>query len=265
MPFKPLDVYLTFDDLVPYKDLTFFPVKMRDYFVFGILSESLLLEKNSVPDPKVISMSYLEYLYSLHYEELKNDDNKDKGTILTKLDALLKLCLGKKDDVNFKIEWGTSNKEKPLFKIEDKTYNSEDFDKIKEIISEQNALELPDETIQKSVRDEIEKARRYKQRMNGYKMANLEDQIISLAIYAGWELDSVYNLSIRKFMRAIKRANHILYQNMYLQASLSGFVTFKDKSILSGWLSSSDEEDKYSDVKVSLEELQGKADFSSAK
>ena len=265
MPFKSLDIYLVFDDPIPYKDLIFFPVKMRDYYLFGVLSESLLLEKNSVPDPKVISMSYLEYLYSIYYKELQDESSKEKGTILTKLDVLLKLCLGKKDDTEFKIEWGTNNKEKPLFKIDDKTYNTEDFDKIKEIIAEQNELELPDETIQKSVRDEIEKARRYKQRINGSKMANLEDQIISLAVYTGWELDSIYNLSIRKFMRAIRRANHILYQNMYLQASLSGFVTFKDKSILSGWLSSSDEEDKFSDVKVNLEELQGKVDFSSAK
>ena len=256
MSISPIDMYVTFDEPVPYKDLEFFPVSMRDYFIFGYLSSCLLLEKDSVPDPKVISMTYLEYLFSI-----TDDDNK----LISKLDGLLRYVLGKKNDTDFKIIYKREENGRPLFIINNKEYNSDDFDKIRQIISEQNAINLPDESIQKSVRDAIEEARRYKEKLNNTKAAGLEDQMVALSVYTGWPLKDIYNLSIRKFVKAIKRANHLLYQKIYLQSSLSGFVTFKDKSILSGWLSDIDEKDRYDDVTIDLEVLKGKANFSNAK
>jgi hypothetical protein len=126
-------------------------------------------------------------------------------------------------------------------------------------------LELPDERIQKTVRDSLEEARRYKEKLLGNKVASLEEQMLALSIYSGWELEKIYNMTIRKFRRAIARANHMVYQQIYQTASMSGFVEFKDKSVLSGWLADIDNNDRYGDVKMSLEELQSKADFSAAK
>jgi hypothetical protein len=46
---------------------------------------------------------------------------------------------------------------------------------------------------------------------------------------------------------------------------MSGFVKFKDKSILQGWLTDLEVADKYADVKMSPDALAGKANFEEAK
>ena len=61
-----------------------YPAMMRDYLNFHFYASCLLLEKNSVPDPKVISMSYLEYLYSI---------SDDKNRMILLMDGLLRLVL----------------------------------------------------------------------------------------------------------------------------------------------------------------------------
>jgi len=112
----------------------------------------------------------------------------------------------------------------------------------------------------------LEEARQFKQKVSGSsKMAGLEEQIVALAIKTGWSIEDVYNMSIRKFFIALKRANHMIMSDIYLTASMSGFVTFKDKSVLKGWLADIDVEDKYGDVKMNPEALEGKASFRDAK
>jgi len=157
------------------------------------------------------------------------------------------------------IEWLRAN---TMYDIK---HCSEDFDEIRKIISEQNMIDLPDERIQKNVRDSLEEARRFKQKLNKNKVASFEEQMMALATYTGWSLDEIYNMTYRKFVLAIRRANQIIMSNIYLTASMSGFVSFKDKSVLKSWISDINEEDKYSDVKMSPEKLQSKANFEEAK
>ena len=52
----------TNDEPVNFKGLMIYPVKMRDYFKYNICSQVLDIDKNSIPDEKVISMSYLDFL-----------------------------------------------------------------------------------------------------------------------------------------------------------------------------------------------------------
>lgn len=257
MTFKPRDVFYVFDSPVKYKELTLYPVRMKDYYSFVFLSQCLMLEKTADPDPiKSISMTYLEYLFY-------KSDNENKLIYL--MDGLLRMVLGKQPDEKFEIKYRAGEDNRPVFEIEGNTYNSDDFAELRQIISEQNGLELPNEKIQKSVRDSLEEARRYKEKLRGTKMASLEDQMLALSIYSGWDLEKIYSLTIRKFKRALTRANHMLYQQVFLQAKYGGMVTFKDESFINGWLADIDEEDKYGDVTVNLEDLQSKVSMESAK
>lgn len=251
---SPRDRYYIYDSPVPHKSLLLYPVRMKDYLLFQTLVQCLMLEKNSIPDKKIIKMSYLEYMLSI--------DNEDNPYAML-FAGLLQLVLGKKDDVEFGISYGNLNN-KPTFEIDGQTYTSEDFDSLREIITEQNYVELVDETIQKSVRDKMEETRRYRQKINGDKVAGLEDQIVAVAVYTGWELEKIYELTIRKFMKALLRANQLIMSNIYLTASMSGFVEFKDKSVLKSWLTDLENDDKFKDT-VSVDELQSKVDFSAAK
>lgn len=226
------DMYHLFDSPIPYKELLIYPIKMRDYLIFHQLASCLMLEKNSIPDIKVIQMTYLQYMFSI--------SNKDDN-LISVFDALLRLVLNKRTE-KFKIEYSVDQKARPLFKIGKIVYNSEDFEQIRAIIVEQNGLILPDEKIQKEVRVKMDEARRFRQKVNKTKMTTLEEQILALSMYSGWEIEKVYDMTIRKFFMALKRANHMIMSNIYLTASMSGFVTFKDKSATRGWLADIDDE-----------------------
>lgn len=263
---NPRDIYYVYDDPVPFKnDLLIYPVSMRKYYDFFFYSQCLLLEKNSLKgDPilamKAINMSYLEYLFTTS----DNNANDSKNTAAL-FDGLLRLTLQLPEGTEIGIGYvGNSIDDRQIaFKIDEHFYSSDDFDLFRDIVSEQNELELPNENIQKDVRDSIEEARRYKAKMNNQKMAGLEDQIISVAIFSGWDLDKIYDLTIRKFLKTLKRADHMLHQKIYLASSLSGMVEFKDKSFIKSWLADIDERDDLSDT-VDLNKIQNKVNMSEA-
>ena len=57
------DFYLYYDKPIPYKELNIYPVKMDKYLDFHFYVNCLLLDKNSTPNPEVITMTYLQFLY----------------------------------------------------------------------------------------------------------------------------------------------------------------------------------------------------------
>ncbi len=67
--------YTTFDSPIPYKSLLIYPATMRDYFEFMASSPVLLMDIYSVPDPNILSMKYLEYLF--HIKEYDEETKKD--------------------------------------------------------------------------------------------------------------------------------------------------------------------------------------------
>lgn len=90
---------------------------------------------------------------------------------------------------------------KPVFIIGEQEYDADDFIEIKKIIAEQNEIDLIDTDISKEVRDSFEKARQYKQRISGGKVAFLEDYIVGISAATGWALDYIYSMPVRKFRK----------------------------------------------------------------
>lgn len=233
MALSKYDIYYYYDSPVPYRNLLIYPATMRDYFKFQTCGQCLLVDKNSVPDPKIISMSYLEYLF---YETLKD---KSTNPYLLYFRELLRIVLRKKDDdpvfnIGYKDELKRKN---PFFVIDDQEFNSDDFEEIKHIICEYNELEIPDDTISKEVRDKMDEALRLKQKESGNKSATLEELMICATIETPYRLEDIYGLSIRKFNKLLERINKKIDYQILTTASMSGFVEFKDKSILKHWMS----------------------------
>ena len=257
------------DEPVPYKNIKLYPVKVKDYDTFYRCIQSLTLEKNSIPDKKILKMSYLEYLYHLHIE------NKEIDYLLL-LDYLLKLCI-KDDEVRINYYFDRITK-KPVLKIghrildangkeipneygieiDGEEFNATDFDEIRIIICNQNLVELVDETIQKEVRDKMEEARRIKAGLNGNKPASFEDTILCLVASTNMSLDQVYELSLRKFIKLLQRVDAKLHYQIYMTAAMSGFVEFKDKSVLRHWMSDFEKENKNSDVLLNFDTVKAK-------
>jgi hypothetical protein len=254
--------YLTFDLPIQYKKLLLYPVVVKDYIPFSYYSSCLKTDKNSIPDAKFITMSELEYLYYVSQSE------NDTPYVLL-LDRLLGLVL--RDDDSFSevsksiLRYKYTKNNKPIFIIGEEEYTAKDFLEIKNIIATQNDIELPDTNISKEVRDSFEKARDYKRKIHGEKPASLEDYIVSLSVATGWSMEYIYSMPIRKFQKAISRMDNYIHYKIYLSASMSGMVEFKDKSFIKHWLSNLDAKDKYADVSVNLDALQSKISLESAK
>lgn len=265
MAFNPREIQYTFDDPVEFKNgLMLYPVPLRKYYEFYFYAQCLMLEKNSVREPmlalKTISMTYFEYLAFVSNDDKYNDKNPSPLLLFF---PLLRLCLRLPEETKY--DFGYRKEDgKPVFIINDNVYDSSDFDLFREIVSEQNELELPDERIQKDVRDSMDRARRERAKLNGQTTAGLEDQIIALSVYTGLDIKVLYDFSLRKFTRMVRRADHILHQKIYLGASLFGFAEFKDKSFIKSWLADIEDEDKTKGVTTDLESIENKVSMKEA-
>jgi hypothetical protein len=237
------ELYTTFDKPIPYKDLLFYPILLKDCFEFYTFVDCLTIEKNDIPDAKVISMTYLEYLY---YASTPENSYLHLGMIL----RLLLMCLHMEmtdEDIksgNIPIDFLYDTNKKPIIKIkvevngkmEEKFFDSNDFDEIRKIITLQNAIELPDETMSKQLRDTIKEQQEYRQKLSGFKQADLEEQIGCVYISTGATLEELYNMPIRKFLKIQRRIDEKLHYQIFKSASMSGFVTFKDKNFPLHWM-----------------------------
>ncbi len=226
--------YTTFDSPIPYKSLLIYPATMRDYFEFMASSPVLLMDIYSVPDPKILSMKYLEYLF--HIKEYDEETKKDYYPYLNPLYFLLKLVLRIEDgDEDNKIEFFQPDG-MPTIRIGKDVFDKNDFEVIREIIIEQNLLNPPNHKIDKKLRDSMAEARTLKAKMGESKTCSIEDQMTALMTETSLRMEDIYNMTIRRFSKALERVDNTLHYKVYLSASMSGMVTFKDKSFIKHWL-----------------------------
>lgn len=248
----------TFDLPVPYKNLTLYPITMKDYYLFSALVDCLMLERALDPKPMVaLTMSRLDYLlYSSKVVATEHGKSFSGDSNVAKFVGLVALVTKNASD-DFAMSFGRNAQGKTVFIINGTEYDNSDYEKLREIITEQNNVSLPNENIQRNVRDKMEESRRYKDKMRGNKIGSLEDQIVALSLYSGIPLESIYSMTVRKFILAINRATHMIYQDAYLTASLSGMVEFKDKSVIKSWLAEI-EDNHDSDITMDVDDIQDK-------
>lgn len=244
------DYYLFYDKPIPYKDLLIYPATMDRYLDFHFYITCLLLDKNSIPNPVVISMTYLQFLYYMA--------STTELPYLYMFKELLKMVLHIDNDSD--LWFGTDPNGKAIFRIRGVIYDSEDLDKITDIVFLQNSIEHIDDTIQKEVRDAMEKAKVYKMKQNEYKMCSLEDQMVCVLISTSLKFEDINKLTIRKFSKILERVDYKLHYEIYLSAEMSGMVKFKDENKIKHWMADLTKSDKYEDVKVDADEMHHKID-----
>jgi hypothetical protein len=230
---KYRDIFYVFDDPVPFKtnqgDIDVHPLTMRDYYKFMGYADCLTQDKNSISSPDImtiISMPYLEYIF-----KYTNDENFWVAKLFTILSMVFRVEYEK-------IQYGFLENKRPFIFIDDKiVIDCDNFDDLKDLICEQNEVEIEDYTVSKEVRDALKDAQRFKTRNSGVKMAGLEDQVLCLIASTSLSIEDVSKLTIRKFVRLLDRVDAKLHYEIYLGASMSGMVEFKDKSFIKHWMS----------------------------
>jgi uncharacterized protein YajQ (UPF0234 family) len=253
------DFYSYFDQPIPYKSLLLYPVRMKDVFVFNYYSQILLVDKENMSGDiemlmKMISMTELEYIYA------KADT---ENSYFPMLYGLLQLVL--KDENLPTTMFGADNNGHAMFTVNNVTYDSMDYAEIKKIICEVNDIELPDKNMERALWNKLKEVERFRSKSSGNSIGNIEEQMICLAISTNYKLEDIYDLTIHKFNKMLRRVDHKLHYEIYKSASMSGFVEFTNKSALQHWMADLDKSILESGVTMDKDEFTEKVQKSGGK
>lgn len=217
------DYYIVYDKPYEYKKIKIYPVLVENYLEFNSCITCLLLQKNKTQDVKIIKMSYLDWLFWIQDQDVKNK------IFLEMLDYLFQLILQEQNFQFFKDSNG-----KISFVINDNQFNSKDFVEIKNIICKQNNIDGSEIILDDDLEKALIEAQEYHEKHN-IKLANFEELMIAYHIYTGLDYEKIHKLPIRKFNKGIERIQLLENYRIAKTAEMSGMVKFKEE--IKYWLS----------------------------
>lgn len=243
--------YLMFNQEIKYtKNISLFPVKMKDYILFQTLIPSITIRKNSTfRDKKIIKMSYMDFLfYASIHQDLDIEYNMSQlHNYYAYAIRLFMLCCNTQD---VRVDVVTNS-----LQINGDKITQQMFDDIRRIIIIQNDVDFDvDEFINYDTEQKLIQSQKINDK-NADK-SDIEDYIDSLVIAMKITEEQVMNMSIRKFWRYIKRYNLHESYTIAKTGECSGMVKFKDP--IKHWMTSLDVEDKYEHLKLDEKSLKEK-------
>ena len=210
---------LTFDDPIDYKGLLLYPVSIRKINKFLQSSSVLRIQKEYIPDKEIIKMSYLKFLMTNIDKE-----KEEYGESLTfDLLALCFMICMRIEEISMRLFIGEDGKAKLI--LNDVEINENDFDYLRKLILYQNLPNYDDELMNPDLKNDLEQADKIKN--GGEETEDFEHLIANLVIGTGMNIDDVKNLPIRKFYIIGQVMDRKLHYSIYKQASVGGFVEFK--------------------------------------
>lgn len=244
---------ILWDDYQVYKGVKLYPFLMSDYDLFEELISILLFNKNQVPDPKIIKMSYLRFLIYVLPCIIDENQKQIYPDILTKFQKLFKYILKEQD---FKLIVDNDEKIFLYVKLGEEfiLLNEYDFDKIKTIILNQNAIPIIDNKLHPDLQKELQENMEFLAKKQGYLEGNIEDQIISYKCKMQFEsYKPIKEMTIYQFRRELARLDLITDYQIYKTAESSGMVTFKKP--IPHWRSHISDEPDYSSLLMNKREF----------
>nr|DAU08783.1 MAG TPA: hypothetical protein [Caudoviricetes sp.] len=210
---------LTFDDPIDYKGLLLYPVSIRKINKFLQSSSVLRIQKEYIPDKEIIKMSYLKFLMTNIDKE-----KEEYGESLTfDLLALCFMICMRIEEISIRLFIDEGGKTKLI--LNDVEINENDFDYLRKLILYQNLPNYDDELMNPDLKNDLEQADKIKN--GGEETEDFEHLIANLVIGTGMNIDDVKNLPIRKFYIIGQVMDRKLHYSIYKQASVGGFVEFK--------------------------------------
>ena len=217
-----------------YKGLSLHPVKIKEVQEFYWAVECLALEKSASTNLKVLRMSYLDFLITLmmEYEDLKFELNFTPNDLKMKFSLLCELVF-KVENIEFRqTEFNTFE----LIFDNTITINGQEFDEIKKIIAEQNAIDLTDKFVNPEVRKKMKETREFIRKQNQGKSAPLDQQIIAYHCASGLSYDAIDELTIYQFNKGLARFNHMIHAQYVNQGIYAGTISMEKNKSAPSWL-----------------------------
>ena len=231
-----LKVFYANDYPVPLKkDLVLYPVQVDLYFYFHLLVECLLLPHLTSGDIKAISMSYFEYLC---YRCIEKNDMMH----IIYLSELLFIVLRKDkkyidDNGNEQdtVVVALTHKKLQICGVE---ISNEEFDFMRKVILEQNAIEVPDETLPPDLVKAFKEKEEFRLKQSRVKMCSFEDQINVVVAQSSYRRDEIMTMTIRSFTRLLTRIDKIM--SYEISTLLSPNMEKKDRDKIPHYMESID-------------------------
>lgn len=226
---------------VRYKELTFYPVKVKYYQFFNILSSVFSMTKYDSGIPECMGMNMLQFLF--YSDKKKGIDNT--LIALPMLQQLLEMCMqiphwAENGEENI-IFW--KDGKKCFIKIFGKDYDWKDYETIRELIAKQNGVQLVDYSIHPDVRKLIDEKKKLRAQNSGSKTGTFEELVESLMLASKLSEECILNLTIRRFINLIQRYDIMLDYELY--TLLSPYIDKKDKKPLPRWNGKAPQEDYF--------------------
>lgn len=220
--------FATFDEPVPYKSLLIYPVLVRDFFSFATCFDVIQIDKDSIPDPDIISMSYLKFLIEIVFK----NDTKIGDTDYTigqinsdKFVLLMKLCLHLSDDDEIII---LQENNKYYLQIKDEKIKAKEFDEIIKIIMFQNVYDYFDDYIDPDFKKAVDEY--YAVKNKGLINPDLEAKMTAVTVMTGMKKQDFFDMTYREFENVFHSALNKMDYEIAKSAEMSGMVKF-DKPV----------------------------------
>ena len=181
---KFIEPYVAFDRPVEYEGFKIYPIKVKDYYDFVNNYLILKLEKNKIPDVKIIQMSYLQFISDV----LIPSDSM----YATSLGTILLLCLGMTDPMLQRDDKG-----KPYLQDDDIVIKPNHFEEIMRIILYQNDARYDDEYINPDLKKAMQDMDKLKAK--GKEPPNLERRIAIVTAHTGVLKKDLLEMTLRSF------------------------------------------------------------------
>lgn len=241
-----LPIFYTNDYPIPFKSFKLYPVQVDMFYFFNMFSQCLLLPHMTSGDINAIQLSYLKYLFYLITE-------KQKPEIAFQLTELLSMVfkVSKETKIDLLLDTGE-------ILIGNEKITDKEFDKLRQIILEQNNLELPDETIDPEALKAYKELQEYKANHQGFKMCSFEEQINVVVACTSYKRDEVMGMTIRSFTRLYNRSNKIIEYK--LATLLSPMMKEDARNKLEHYLADTDKtfKEKYREAMTDMGSLENK-------
>jgi hypothetical protein len=205
--------YFEFDEPVPFKKFTIYPVRVRDYYHFYWAIDCLTLEKNK--DINGIAMSHLGYLlYKIQAEPDKHYGDKFAN--------IINICFKITDGV-IKTMYDLNGQ--PCLAVGNHVITKEDFDDIRKIICYQNMPHYDDSYIDPDLEEDLRQKREIENK--NIVQPDLEVQRCCISSGSAYKIEELNEMTLRNFVLLLQKIDCKLHYRIYKANENSGAVTFK--------------------------------------
>ena len=240
------------DEYREYKGVKIYPFLMEDYELFEDLIFILLFDKNSLGYVEIIKMSYLRFILFV-VPQMIDGSGKQYVDVPEKLDRLLKYVFKEQ-----KFKFILDDNGKIFIQVNGNILlNERDFDKIKNIILEQNAVPVSDDDFHPDLKKELQENAAFLAKTQNSQEGTIEDQIISYKCemkYFSYKL--IKKMTIYQFRKELARLNLIKDYLIYKTAETSGMVKFNKP--IPHWLSHISDKPDYSGLLMDEKDFDAK-------